>query len=113
MLRAFSKRFVYVLIAALLLTQQGTALHALAHGVDALRASENLASQNRSDKRAPLSERHCDLCLTYAQVAAGAAPTTLALAVAALEQIAPQASHRPASAPFAPAYYSRAPPRAV
>jgi hypothetical protein len=112
MLRAFSKRFVYVLIAALLLAQQGTVLHGLAHGVDALRSASQIASsQSRPDKRAPLGERHCDLCLTYAQVAAGAAPTQPTLAVAAPARIAPQTSHHPTSAPFARAYHSRAPPR--
>jgi hypothetical protein len=114
MLRAFSKRFVYVLIAALLLAQQGTVLHGLAHGVDALKsASQNAPGQSRPDKRAPLGERHCDLCLTYAQVAAGAAPTRPALALAAPARIAPQTSHQPPSALLTRAYHSRAPPRVV
>jgi hypothetical protein len=109
MLRAFSKRFVYVLIAALLLTQQGVVLHALAHGVDALKS----VSQERPDKRAPLSERHCDLCLTYAQVGAGAAPVTPVAFAAALEHSAPQTFHHPTGALVTRAYHSRAPPAAV
>jgi len=109
MLRGLGKNFVYVLIAALLLAQQGTALHALSHGVDALKS----ASQERPDKRAPLSERHCDLCLTYAQVGAGAAPSAPTLVIAALEHIAPQTSHHPSGAFFTRLYHSRAPPRTV
>jgi len=109
MLRAFGRRFVYVLIAALLFAQQGAALHALAHGVDALRS----ASQEQSDKRAPLGDRHCDLCLTYAQVAAGAAPATPPLLAAALEHPAPQTLQHLAGARLARAYQSRAPPRTV
>jgi hypothetical protein len=107
MLRIFGKRFVYVLITALLFAQQGIALHALAHGVDALR----IANQEQPDKRAPLSERHCDLCLTYAQVAAGAAPVTPSIFATSLEHAAPQTSHHQHSASFARAYHSRAPPR--
>ena len=107
MLRALGKRFVYVLIAALLFAQQGFALHALAHGVDALR----IANQEQPDKRTPLSDRHCDLCLTYAQVAAGAAPTAPPVFAVALEYAAPQTSHHQLSASFARAYHSRAPPR--
>src|SRR5438093_12665828 len=102
MLRAFGKRFVYLLIAALLLGQQGVALHTLSHGVDALKA----ASQERSDNRAPLTERHCDLCLTYAQVGAGAAAASPTLFVAALEHVAPQAADNPTSAFFARPYHS-------
>jgi hypothetical protein len=109
MLRAFGKRFLYVLIAALVLAQQGTALHALAHGVDALK----YANQERPDKRAPLSERHCDLCLTYAQVAAGAAPASIPIASAAPEHVAPQSPEHVTGAFFARAYHSRAPPRTV
>ena len=107
MLRVFGKRFVYVLIAALLFAQQGMALHALAHGVDALR----IANQEQPDKRAPLGERHCDLCLTYAQVAAGAAPTAPPIFAAALEHVAPQTPHHLRSAYFVRPYHSRAPPR--
>jgi hypothetical protein len=109
MLRVFGQRFVYVLIAALLLAQQGMALHAVAHGVDAIR----FANQERPDKRAPLSDRHCDLCLTYAQVAAGAAPTSPPLFAAALGYAAPQASHPCSGAYLTRAYQSRAPPRTV
>lgn len=107
MLRVFGKRFVYVLVAALLFAQQGIALHALAHGVDALR----IANQEQPDKRAPLGDRHCDLCLTYAQVAAGAAPTAPPIFAATLEHVAPQTSHLLLSASFVRAYRSRAPPR--
>lgn len=113
MLRAFGKRFVYVLIAALLLAQQGTVLHALAHGVDALRFANQFGNQDQPDKRAPPGERHCDLCLTYAQVAAGAAPTSPPLIAAAIENPAPQTSHHFAGAHPTRAYHSRAPPRTV
>ena len=109
MLRVFGKRFAYVLIAALLLAQQGMVLHAVAHGVDAIR----FANQERPDKRAPLSDRHCDLCLTYAQVAAGAAPTSPPLLAAALVYAAPQASHPSSGAYLSRTYRSRAPPRTV
>jgi hypothetical protein len=109
MLRVFGKRFVYVLIAALVLAQQGMALHALAHGVDTLR----LANQDRPDKRAPLSERHCDLCLTYAQVAAGAAPASIQAASAAPEHVAPQSPEHATGELVTCAYHSRAPPRTV
>ena len=107
MLRAFGKRFVYVLIAALLLAQQGLVLHALSHGVDALK----MASKERPDQRAPLGDRHCDLCLTYAQAAAGAAATPPTLLVAAPAHVAPLTSHQPTGAYLARAYHSRAPPR--
>ena len=110
MLRAFGKRFIYFLIAALLLAQQGVALHALWHGVDALNALK-VASRERPDQRAPVSDRHCDLCLTYAQAAAGAAATTAGVFVAALEHVAPQTSVQPTVAHFSRAYRSRAPPR--
>ncbi|HTT09741.1 MAG TPA: DUF2946 family protein [Burkholderiaceae bacterium] len=109
MLRAFGKRFVYLLVAALLLAQHGAALHALAHGVDALRS----ASQESPDKRAPLGERHCDLCLTYAQVAAGAAPAAPPLLSAALEYVVPQTQHHSTGAQLTRTYQSRAPPRTV
>jgi len=109
MLRTFGKRFIYVLIAALLLAQQGAALHALSHGVEAFKS----ASGNRSEQRAPLGERHCNLCLTYAQVGAGAAPATPVAFAAALSYAAPLASHASWRALVARAYHSRAPPRAV
>src|SRR5215467_934321 len=103
MLRVFGQRFVYVLIAALLLAQQGMVLHAVAHGVDAIR----FANQERPDKRAPLSDRHCDLCLTYAQVAAGAAPTALPFLAAALGHAAPQAAHPSTGTYLTRAYHAR------
>jgi hypothetical protein len=109
MLRVFGQRFVYVLIAALLLAQQGMVLHAVSHAVDAVK----FANQERPDKRAPLSDRHCDLCLTYAQVAAGAAPSSPPLVAAALCYAEPQSSHPCGSAHFTRAYRSRAPPRTV
>ena len=107
MLRAFSKRFVYVLIAALLLAQQGTALHALAHGVDALKSVRT----DRPDKRAPLAERHCDLCLTYSQIGVGAILAPPVEFTATYEHVAPRTSHHPTGALLTRVYHSRAPPR--
>lgn len=111
MMRPLRERFVYLLIAALLLAQQGTVLHALSHGVDALKSASAL--EKRPDQRAPLGERHCDLCLTYAQVAAGAAPATPAMLPADDLPVAAQTFQRPTGASFARAYHSRAPPLAA
>ena len=109
MLRPFGKRFIYVLIAALLLTQQGFAVHALSHGVDALKT----ATGGATERPAPPTDRHCELCLTYAQVAAGAAPAIAALIAAALEHAAPYCAPHQPGALFARAYQSRAPPRTL
>jgi hypothetical protein len=108
MLRRFGKRFVYVLIAALLLAQQGTALHALAHGVDALK----VAKQAPTDQRGLPGDRHCDLCLTYAQMASGAAATTQPASAPALELPAAHTVLLLFGAVLGRAYHSRAPPRA-
>src|SRR5512134_2143410 len=104
MLRKLGKRFVYVLIAALLLAQQGAALHGLAHGVEAFKT----AGSSRSDQRAPLGERHCILCLTYAQIGAGAAPPTFTFVALTLHDAAPAVFSASAHALPARAYRSRA-----
>ena len=111
MQRPLGKRFVYFLIAALLLAQQGFALHALSHGIDALKTAS--AQGSGSDPRAPLGDRHRDLCLTYAQVAAGATPVVPLLVAPTLSHVfaaGPQQQH---AAIIVAAYRSRAPPAAV
>lgn len=109
MLRKLGKRFVYVLIAALLLAQQGAALHGLSHGIEAFKTT----GSSRSDQRAPLGERHCILCLTYAQIGAGAAAPAFSFAAVTLRDAAPVVSSASPRALLARAYRSRAPPRAV
>jgi hypothetical protein len=109
MLRKLGKRFVYVLIAALLVAQQGTALHALAHGVDAIKAAGALS--DRPDPRAPVGDRHCNLCLTYAQLAAAAPPAAPLALSAAPPHVAPASIPLAFPALPARAYRSRAPPR--
>lgn len=111
MVRGFGKRLVYLLIAALLVAQQGTVLHALAHGVDAVKTAGSLS--DRPDQRNPLADRHCSLCLTYAQLAAAAPPSAPTLFAAAIEHVAPLIAHLPAGALLARAYHSRAPPFAA
>jgi hypothetical protein len=111
MVRGFARRLVYLLIAALLVAQQGSVLHALAHGVDAIKTAGTLS--DRPDQRNPLAERHCNLCLTYAQLAAAAPPDAPTLPAAAIEHVAPLSSHLSAGAFSARAYHSRAPPFAV
>lgn len=105
--RRLSQRIVYVLIAALLLAQQGLALHVLSHGVDALKVSK----QGQPAQRGLPADRQCELCLTYAQVAAGAAAATTLFAAPSLDYAAPLPSFISARAPAARAYHSRAPPR--
>lgn len=109
MLRRFGKHFAYVLIAALLLAQQGLALHGLAHGVDALK----VAKQGQTDSRGLPADRLCDLCLTYAQFAAGAPAVPPVFAAPALDYAAPVHRVIHASAAVGRAYQSRAPPRAI
>lgn len=111
MVRGLAKRFVYVLIAALLVAQQGTLLHALAHGVDAIKTAGS--SSDRPDPRNPLADRHCNLCLTYAQLAAAAPPNAPTFLAAAIEPVAPLVARVPAGAFSARAYHSRAPPFAA
>jgi hypothetical protein len=107
MLRRFANRLVYVLIAALLLAQQGLALHVLSHGVDALK----IAKQDQPDPRSLPADRHCDLCLTYAQVAAGAAAATPFFAALAPDHAVSPATALATRTVTARAYRSRAPPR--
>ncbi len=110
MVRRFGRRFVYVLIAALLLAQQGVALHGLSHGLDALK----VAMQGQSDPRAPqAADRLCDLCLTYAQLAVGAAPAPLPFAGSTPDVAPPLQSFTDTGTRLARVYQSRAPPRAV
>lgn len=101
------RRFIYVLVAALLLAQQGLALHGLSHGLESLK----VAKQGPTDPRGLPADRQCDLCLTYAQLAAGAAATPL---VVDLPAAVPAATFTPLEAPGAVAlraFNSRAPPR--
>lgn len=106
-MRRFSRRFVYVLIAALLLAQQGLALHGLSHGLEALK----VAAKGQSDPRGQPVDRVCDLCLTYAQVAAGAAPSVIAFAAPSFLVSAPSQPSTDTGTTLARAYRSRAPPR--
>jgi len=109
--RPSGKRFIYFLIAALLLAQQGFALHALSHGIDALKSATTQGSG--SDPRGPLGGRHCDLCLTYAQVAAGPTPAVPLLLAPTFSHVfapGPQQQH---AAVIGAAYRSRAPPVAA
>jgi hypothetical protein len=109
MLRGLGKRFVYVLVAVLLLAQQGLALHAISHGLDALK----LVKQGPVDPRGLPADRSCDLCLTYAQVAAGATVAPIEFVAPVLRYAAPLVEVVFHSAVLVRAYRSRAPPRAI
>lgn len=106
-MRRLGQRFVFVLIAALLLAQQGLALHGLSHGLDSLK----LAKQGQTDTRGLPADRQCDLCLTYAQVASGAAVSPPILVVPEPVVVGASSSQRPSFAAPAGAYRPRAPPR--
>ncbi len=101
------RRFVYVLIAALLLAQQGLALHGLSHGVESLK----IAKQGQGDPRGLPTDRQCDLCLTYSQVASGAAATPLLVVVPEVAPAATVTAFPTLGATPLRAFHSRAPPR--
>lgn len=101
------RRFVYLLIAAVLLAQQGLALHGLSHGLESLK----VAKQGQTEPRGLPTDRQCDLCLTYSQVASGAVATPLALPPHAVAPAATFTSLESLGAAPVRAFHSRAPPR--
>lgn len=99
-----------LLMLFLLLTQQATLSHAVGHLAPAAIAA---AAQETSGDGSEFADHACDLCIAAALHAAALPPSVHGLAPAAASAIAPGATftHIFQAAP-APAFHSRAPPRA-